>query len=325
MPHPVLTKIAQDTLAAVQKSSYTDANGATHPIDDLSTPSFASATEFYAPDSTLSAWATSAPATPVNANTDIKTEFVLAKASTLEGIRLCPADPAHKRPGVLNFASATRPGGGFLSGARAQEESLARSSNIYSSFLTPQAQLFYALHKSAARRLDKTYTHAMIYTRGVRFFRSDSGAWVVPVDADVLTSAAVNAGEVRRRAGGATRGGRGGIKAYFKPADRPVPSSATNDVEATIEAAMRERMGRLLFLFEKQGVLDLVLGSFGTGVFQNNVATVARLWVELLLAPDARFAHSFRRVVFAIIDQKTCTIFRDVFIGLKVDFAESGT
>lgn len=33
--------------------------------------------------------------------------------------------------GVLNFASAKNPGGGFLSGARAQEESLARSSGLY--------------------------------------------------------------------------------------------------------------------------------------------------------------------------------------------------
>ena len=35
------------------------------------------------------------------------------------------------RPAVLSFASATNPGGGFLGGARAQEEYLARSSGLY--------------------------------------------------------------------------------------------------------------------------------------------------------------------------------------------------
>ncbi|KAJ6593400.1 hypothetical protein B0H19DRAFT_919867 [Mycena capillaripes] len=293
MPQSPLAKIAEDTLTAVEHGSYTDSDGHTHTVDDLSKSP--SATDLYPPDSSLSGWATIPPQSNADA---LKTELVLLKSSTLEGVQYCT--PLARRIGVLNFASATRPGGGFLGGARAQEESIARSSNIYSSLMTPEGQRFYTVHKTETK--SKYYTHAMIYTRGVQLIRSDAGDWVKPATVDVLTSAAVNAGVVRQREGGGEK-----------------------DVEKIIEDVMRERMGRLLFLFEKEGVQDLVLGSFGTGVFQNKVPMVAKLWVELLWAPEARFKNSFQRVAFAIIDQKTCAVFKQMFNDLEVDFIESGT
>ncbi|KAJ7032799.1 hypothetical protein C8F04DRAFT_1106576 [Mycena alexandri] len=328
-----LAKIAADTLAAVEKGSYTDTEGSTHTLDDLGKSEFSSATEFYPPDSPLSVWATSTP--PARAADAPKTELVLCKCSTLEGVQLLL--PRTRKIGVLNFASANRPGGGFLGGARAQEESIARSSNLYSSLMTPTGQRFYAHHKSAANKKNKYYSHAMIYTCGVQLIRSDAGAWMKPARVDMLTSAAVNAGVVRQREGKDGDGDaqedepKGGIKAYFKPAaaaetstSAPAPAP-TKDVEQTIESVMRERMGRLLYLFEQQGAQDLVLGSFGTGVFRNKVPMVAKLWVELLVRPDARFRHSFETVAFAIIDQKTCAVFKEVFEESKVDFRESGT
>ncbi|KAJ7668737.1 hypothetical protein DFH06DRAFT_1182404 [Mycena polygramma] len=320
MPQSFLAKIAEDTLAAVAHGSYTDVDGTTHTVHDLSKSN--DATHFYPPDSSLSEWASSTP--PSNKDGS-HTELVLCKSSTLEGVRYCT--PLARKIGVLNFASATRPGGGFLGGARAQEESIARSSNLYSSLMTPEGQRFYAVHKTQTK--SKYYTHAMIYTRGVQLFRNDAGAWVKPATVDMLTSAAVNAGVVRQREGGEKEKTVGrGIRTYFKPVAAGPPQSApapTKDVEQSIEDVMRERMGRLLFLFEKEGTQDLVLGSFGTGVFQNKVPMVAKLWVELLVAPNARFKNSFQRVAFAIIDQKTCAVFKQVFNDLKVDFIESGT
>jgi uncharacterized protein (TIGR02452 family) len=87
----------------------------------------------------------------------------------------------------------------------------------------------------------------MIYSPGVVFFRDDDGGWTEPLEADVLVSAAVNAGEVRNS-----------WYCYF---------AGIGD-EVTIEAEMRERMARILFLFDQQGIRNVVLGSFGTGVFR---------------------------------------------------------
>ena len=45
---------------------------------------------------------------------------------------------------VMNFDSATNPGGGFLSGANAQEENLCRESTLYKSLESDEADNMYA-------------------------------------------------------------------------------------------------------------------------------------------------------------------------------------
>ena len=71
-------------------------------------------------------------------------------------------------PLVLNFASAKNPGGGFLDGARAQEESLARASSLHATLLTSG---MYAHHRAQG---DALYTNWMILSPDVPVFRDEA-------------------------------------------------------------------------------------------------------------------------------------------------------
>ncbi|EPT02471.1 hypothetical protein FOMPIDRAFT_1059238 [Fomitopsis schrenkii] len=287
-----LKQIADETLDALDDGSYV-LNGTRH---DLRTSVELSKrkVQYYAPDSLLSGWSTSP--NPISARSD-DTEISVLEVSTLEGARILSAvqhagqlGSPPSRVGILNFASATKPGGGFKAGAQAQEESIARSSTLYPTLNTALSATFYSVH--ARDRKDGFYTHAMIYSPGVIVFRDDGGGWVEPLDFDVLTSAAVNAGVVREK-----------LKDRLDEAE----------IEGKIEKIMRERMARILYLFEKQGVKDVVLGSFGTGVFRNNVNLVANIWADLLVETGARFRRSFDHVTFAILGRATFEEFESVF------------
>ncbi|KAI6029236.1 hypothetical protein BKA83DRAFT_683359 [Pisolithus microcarpus] len=253
-------------------------------------------TRYYPPDATsLSSWASDPSSSEsINRTVRVPAETSVIEASTLEGARLLhDSIPSRSTVALLNFASATKPGGGFLNGSQAQEESIARSSTLYPSLMTDAAQQFYKLHHED--RKGGFYHHAMIYSPGVVILRSDAGDWVSPFEVDVLTCAAVNAGDVRSKN------------------EKSTNQVDSQKLEKQIEAAMRERMARILCLFEQQGAKNLVLGSFGTGVFRNDVEVVAKLWAALLTESEARYKSSFDRVVFAILGSGTYRTFKRVF------------
>ncbi|KZT58043.1 hypothetical protein CALCODRAFT_517102 [Calocera cornea HHB12733] len=185
--------------------------------------------------------------------------------------------------GVLNCGNPTEPGGGFLFGEDGQEESLARSSTLYSSLRSKQASQFYAQHKTDGG--DGEYTRALIYSPGVLVFRDDTGQPIVPYPVNVVTASAVNLAEVKQ------------------VVDDEV-------VEEIVADEMAERMARILWVFLSRGSRHLVLGAFGAGACQNSPGTIARTWAELLAFPASPYFATFERVEFAVPQQAEFDEFR---------------
>jgi len=299
--NPRLKQIAEETLAVLHiKNGKYQYNG--REVDIRNDLLFCNDhTRYYPPDHP---WDT-VPRTSPNVRPTVQCSVL--NVTTIECARLLVEtqgrDGSTKTPtgssgvGVLNFASATQPGGGFKKGTQAQEESIARVSSLYASLVTNEAQQYHALHNAPGGAKDGWYTHAMVYSPSVIVFRDDEGTWVPPYTVDVLTSAAVNAREVR----GKKRLPSGGIE------------QNPQVLEDAIQSEMRDRMARVLCLFKQEGVRNIVLGSYGTGVFKNEVSVVANLWADLLVAPGARFATSFDRVMFAIMGDATFREFEATF------------
>jgi uncharacterized protein (TIGR02452 family) len=194
-----------------------------------------------------------------------ETHIEVANESTLAAARRLIE--AGQRPAALNFASAKHPGGGFLGGARAQEESLARSSGLYACLA---GNPMYAEHRDQRNPM---YSHYAIYSPDVPVFRTDDGALLErPFLCSFITSPAVNAQVVLQR----------------NPGYRP-----------QIQSAMRERIFKVLTIAALHGHDALVLGAWGCGVFGNDCQEIAELFGQALRGP---FCGVFAQVVFAILD-----------------------
>lgn len=202
---------------------------------------------------------------------DAETWFELANETTLEGAHALALTENTGRIGVLNFASAKNPGGGFLGGRQAQEESLARSSALYGSL-----RLFQEAYYDTHRRLkDAFYSDRMIYSPGCPVFRDDAGAFLdASYQVDFLTSPAPNAGAIQKH--------------------RPL-------MVAEIPGILQARMDKVLALFASKGCATLVLGAWGCGVFRNCPQMVAASFAAFL-QPGGPYHGRFQRVRFSVLD-----------------------
>jgi uncharacterized protein (TIGR02452 family) len=182
----------------------------------------------------------------------------------------------YNNPVALNFASAESPGGGFLNGARAQEEYLAQSSSLW---LCLRNNPMYRYHQS---HRDPFYTDYVIYSLRVAVIRDDDGNLLdQPYLFSVITSPAVHANGVRR----------------YKP-----------DHENEIAGVMWKRLLKVLAAAVENKHTAIVLGAWGCGAFGNDGNEIAALFQKAL---ENNFRGAFEYVIFAVTDWSA----EDRFIG----------
>ena len=171
---------------------------------------------------------------------------------------------------VMNFASATSPGGGFLSGSNAQEENLCRESTLYSSLSSDEADIMYAYNN---RHRNPCKYNAMILSPNVCVFRNIKDELLYePFLTSVITIPALN------KNGGA----------------RNIPQNVIDEV-------MKERLKNMFITAAHFGYKNLILGAWGCGAFGHDPQVVAKYFYDILI--EERFASYFAGIIFAILDR----------------------
>lgn len=197
-------------------------------------------------------------------------KIIVNPYSTLKSVEQLTMRQRRDKVACLNFASARNPGGGFLGGSQAQEESLARSSSLYPSQIQMTEMYNYNRQQKSC-----LYSDHMIYSPQVTVFREDGGSLRAQTyQVSIITAPAVNAGVVRERE----------------------PEHVDQ-----IGTVMLERIRYILAVAAEQGDEYIVLGAFGCGVFRNDPYEVATWFRQVLL--EEKYALLFKQIIFAVYDR----------------------
>lgn len=220
--------------------------------------------------------------------------IIVSKKRTLEAA----AAYAEKQVCILNFASATNPGGGVTKGSSAQEEAICRCSTLYPNLKEPWVwNKFYGPNR---RQQDPLHKDDCIYTPGVLVFKSDTSyPKLLPeknwYSVNVLTCAAPN---LRKNPSNGMNSGDG--------------KTAVNISRKDLQALHEKRMRRVLEIAAAKGNEVVILGAFGCGAFCNPPLTVA----QAMRAAVQEYRMKFETIEFAIYcfpqDDENYRVFQSV-------------
>lgn len=253
--------LANETLTILDQGNYQFSNGNVVDIQQPLRLAVDGTIIFRPADDVSHVLKTMADAQSTNTMVELTHESTLAAAKRLY-------EAGSRDVCCLNFASAKNPGGGFLNGSQAQEESLARSSGLYAC-LTNNMEM-YQYNKSQNSSL---YSDYMIYSPNVPVFRNDEGELLENFYlTSFITSPAVNVGALKNN----------------RPAEEPF-----------ILETMRIRLAKVLAIAYQYNHKTLVLGAWGCGVFANDPKVIAGLFAEFL-GDKGIYRSCFKHIIHAI-------------------------
>jgi len=219
-----------------------------------------------------------------------KTKIVISKSKTFDAARKY----TEGRTAVLNFASATTPGGGVTKGSSAQEESLCRCSTLYPTLTNERCwKEFYLPHRE---NLNPLHNDDIIWIPDVIVFKDDDYKLLDRKDwkkISVITCAAPNLREKNVD-----------IFNVDKPLKKPISDKELFDIHY-------KRAMKIFAVAAKKQVKNLVIGAFGCGAFKNDPCVVAKAWKKAI--ENFNYQMIFE---FAIYDSKYSNnyeIFKKVF------------
>lgn len=188
-------------------------------------------------------------------NKDIK--ITVVEMTTTEALLFYP-----KTDAILNFADYKEPGGRFMDGSSAQEESLCHTSFLYN-VLRDGFRYYYDENKKSLNK--GLYHNRALYSPNIIFEFEDGSTR----ECAVLTCAAPN----------------------FKVAHTFQYVSVQDNIHT-----LASRIKFVLDIFQEQNCKNIILGAFGCGVFGQNAKIVAGLFKQYLI----RKCYSFDTVIFAV-------------------------
>ena len=211
-------------------------------------------------------------------------EILVTKSRSFEAAKRYPDNKVC----VLNFASATNPGGGVVYGASAQEECLCRISTLYPC-LQSAGREFYRKHRKdmISGKMNASYNNDCIYTPGVVVFKTDTSNPKLMEQADwykvnVISCAAPNLSGLGSR--------------------------LNQKVSALLNLHMlRARV--ILDLAYVKGNEVIILGAFGCGAFRNPPDVVAEAYRSVI----EDYRYSFKTIEFAVYCSERNTRNYDIF------------
>lgn len=203
------------------------------------------------------------------------TQVIVNKISIIESTIQMHDKYKGKKICILSFADPFKPGGGYLNGRIAQEETICRQTLLYPTICESN------MYKTNKENIQSIIDYdTMIYSPEVTVIRNDKNKLLKKKSftIDVISSPAVD--------------------------------NRNNFQNAAF--IMERRIRRIIFLAIDKGVDVLILGAFGCGLLKNDPSIISQIFKKILFNDGLK--NFFKVVVFSIYkSNENFIVFNDAF------------